>query len=64
MKQLYELDIKHKVCLIPNYVYSFQLRGIFRVEIDISKPRLPYLECAIVRYCNLKSSLGNSMKLQ
>lgn len=55
MKQLYELGIKHKVYLIPNYVYSFQFggRGIFRVEMDISKPRLPYLECAIVRYCNL-----------
>lgn len=53
MKQLFELGIKNKVYLIPDSVYHFQLEGLFRIEMDISKPRLPYLECAIVRHCNL-----------
>lgn len=55
MKQLHELGVENKVYLIPNYVYDFCLpEGMpFRVKMDIHKPRLRYLECAILRYCNL-----------
>lgn len=55
MNQLYELNIENDVWYIPDYVYNFQWNKElpFRIKMDISKPRIPYLECGIVKHCNL-----------
>lgn len=54
-KQLKELKVKVPVYLVPDYVYEFKWNEQMPpfVLIDITKPRMPYLECRIVEHCNL-----------
>lgn len=57
MKQLKELNVTNNVYLVPEYVYKFKWNHEdmpFMISMDISKPRMPYLECKIVEHCNLK----------
>lgn len=54
-KQLKDLEIKIPVYLVPDYVYEYKWSEQMPpfVLIDITKPRMPYLECRIVEHCNL-----------
>lgn len=53
--QLYSLSINIPVYMVPKYVYelAWNKQCPPLVELDVQKPRLPYLECRIVEYCNL-----------
>ncbi len=55
--QLHELDYKGKVWYVPDYSFRFRWNGTrlpFATKIDISKPRMPWLEYMVVEHCNLK----------
>ena len=56
MLQLKKLNISAPVYLVPAYTYRFQYGDDMPcfVGMDVSKPRLPYMECSIVKHCNLK----------
>jgi organic radical activating enzyme len=57
MEQLNGLDIQNRVYYVPEYTYSFlwddENAMPFWIPMDITKPRMPYLECGIVKQCNM-----------
>ncbi|MCR4675571.1 MAG: radical SAM protein [Lachnospiraceae bacterium] len=55
MAQLNKMALKNHVYMVPEYVYRYRWSDEcpIAVRMDISKPRLPYLECKIVFHCNL-----------
>ncbi len=57
-KQLYSLNVEIAVHMIPDYVFHMRWNpnsGLpFSISVNITKPRLPYLEVQITTECNLK----------
>ncbi len=56
MAQLNELNVKNKVYFVPEYTYKFMYNDFdmpLAIRMDINKPRMPYLECRVVDFCNL-----------
>lgn len=56
MIQLKKLNIPNNVYAIADYTYKYMWNNQdmpFLIEMDINKPRLPYLECKIASQCNL-----------
>lgn len=55
MTQLYKMKVKNRIYFVPEYTYKFMYNAEmpFAIKMDISKPRMPYLECKIVDFCNL-----------
>lgn len=57
MRQLKELNIPNNVYYVPDYTYRFlwnDEKGMpFWIPMDINKPRMNWLECAIVGHCNM-----------
>lgn len=55
MSQLFKLNIGIPVYMVPDYVYklAWNRKCPPLIPLDITKPRLPYLECRIVEHCNL-----------
>lgn len=56
-RKLVDLNISIEVYVVPDYVFLFGWNKKdmpFMIRVDLSKPRMPYLEIRIVEHCNLK----------
>lgn len=55
MLQLKNLNIENKVYYTPEYSYKllWNDKMPFLIEMDVNKPRMPYLECEVTTQCNL-----------
>jgi len=56
-RQLLEIGIQMDTYIVPDYLYQFKWNAKNNmpafIKIDLTKPRMPYLECRIVMHCNL-----------
>lgn len=57
MRQLLDIETSVDTYIVPDYVYNLKWNTKNNmptfIKVDLTKPRLPYLECRIVMHCNL-----------